>query len=161
VVYTINEGKLKEQEHLDGVLCFVTNEPPDNLSSEQVIGYYRRKNKIEDAFREIKSYLRPRPFHLTRKKRVKAHVTICVLGYLLLNALEEKLNKSARPQSGPSALEIFRQCQLNRIGPKDSNTYVESITEVTAEQAELLKNLGLEHLVEKEYLSKVLEYSTM
>jgi hypothetical protein len=32
---------------------------------------------------------------------------------------------------------------------------------VTAGQAELLKNLGLEHLVEKEYLSKVLEYFTM
>lgn len=161
VLYTIDEKKLKEQERLDGILCFLTNESPENLSSEQVIGYYRRKNKIEDAFREIKSYLRLRPFHLTREKRVKAHVTICVLGYLLLNALEEKLYQSAQLQSGPSALEIFRQCQLNRIAPKKSDTFVESITEVTDEQAELLKSLGLEQLVEEKYLSKILEYSTM
>jgi len=80
VLYTIDENKLKEQERLDGILSFLTNEHPENLSSEQVIGYYRRKNKIEDAFREIKSYLRLRPFHLTREKRIKAHVTICVLG---------------------------------------------------------------------------------
>jgi len=143
VLYTINEEKLKEQERLDGILCFLTNELQENLSSEQVIGYYRRKNKIEDAFREIKSYLRLRPFHLTREKRVRAHVTICVLGYLLLNALEEKLNQSAKPQSGPATLEIFRQCQLNRIAPKKSDTFVESITEVTNEQVELLDNLGL------------------
>jgi transposase len=161
VLYTIDEDKLKEQERLDGILCFLTNEPPENLSSEQVIGYYRRKNKIEDAFREIKSYLRLRPFHLTREKRVKAHVTICVLGYLLLNALEEKLNQFAQPQSGPSALEIFRQCLLNRIGPQKSDTFVESITEVTDEQAELLKSLGMEQLIENNYLSKILEYSTM
>jgi len=159
VAYTINDERLKEQEFLDGIICFVTNE--NNISSEQAIEYYRRKNKIEDAFREIKSYLRLRPFHLTREERVKAHVTICVLGYLLLNTLEEKLNQADQPHSGPAALEIFRQCQLNRIGPKDSDTYVESITEVTAEQAELLKSLGLEHLVGKGYLRKVLEHSTM
>jgi len=161
VLYTVDEEKLKEQERLDGILCFLTNEPPENLSSEQVIGYYRRKNKVEDAFREIKCYLHLRPFHLTREKRVRAHVTICVLGYLLLNALEEKLNQSDQPQSGPCALEMFRQCQLNRIAPKKSDTFVESITEVTDEQAELLENIGLKYLVEKNYLDKIVEYSTM
>ncbi len=161
VAYTINDAKLKEQKYLDGILCFVTNESATNLSSEQVIGHYRRKNKIEDAFREIKSYLRLRPFHLTREKRVKAHVTICVLGYLLLNVLEEKLSQCEQLLSGPSALEVFDQCQLNRIGPKDSETYVESITEVTAEQDGLLKKLDLGHLVGKKYLNRILEHSTM
>jgi hypothetical protein len=84
-----------------------------------------------------------------------------VLGYLLLNTLEEKLYQSAQIQSGPSVLELFRQCQLNRIGPKKSDTFVESITEVTDEQVELLKSLGLEQLVGKKYLSNVLEHSTM
>ncbi len=117
--------------------------------------------RVEEAFREIKSFLRLRPFHLTREKRVKAHVTICVMGYLLLNALEEKLYQSNQLQSVPSVLEIFRQCQINRIGFKKSDIFVESITEVTDEQAELLKSLSLRQLVEKKYLSKILEYSTM
>ncbi|MDO9565423.1 MAG: IS1634 family transposase [Candidatus Desulfaltia sp.] len=159
VVYTINETKLKEQEYLDGILCFVTND--STLTAKQVIGHYRKKNKIEDAFREIKSYLRLRPFHLTREKRVKAHVTICVLGYLLLNALEEKLSRHEESPSGPSALELFSQCLLNRIGPKGSESYVESITEITPAQAELLKSLGLGYLVGKNYLDKILEHSAM
>ena len=127
---------------LDGIVCFMTNEPAGTLSSEQVIGHYRRKNKIEEAFREIKSYLHIRPFHLTRQKRIKAHVSICVLGYLLLNALEEKLKLLEAPLSGPSALKIFGRCLLNRIGPKGSESYVESITSITDEQAELLQGLG-------------------
>lgn len=84
-----------------------------------------------------------------------------MLGYLLLNALEEKLSQLEQPLSGPTALEIFSKCQLNHLGPQDSSTYVESITMLTDEQAELLKNLGLEHLVGKKYLDKILEHFTM
>lgn len=161
IAYTINEAELEKQKYLDGIVCFMTNEPAGTLSSEQVIGHYRRKNKIEEAFREIKSYLHIRPFHLTRQKRIKAHVSICVLGYLLLNALEEKLKLLEAPPSGPSALKIFGRCLLNRIGPKGSDSYVESITSITDEQAELLQGLGLEHLVGKKYLNQILEHSTM
>ena len=146
---------------MDGILCFVTNEPADSLSSEQVIGHYRHKNKIEDAFREIKSYLRIRPFHLTREKRVKAHVSICVLGYLLLNALEEALGQLEEPLSGPAALKLLKECQFNHIGPKGTDTYFESITEVTAKQTKLLKGLGLGYLVQKRYLDNILKRSAM
>jgi len=161
ITYSVNEAKLKEQQHLDGIMCFVTNEPSDKLSAKQVIGHYRRKNKIEDAFREMKSYLNLRPFHLTREERVRAHVSVCVLGYLLLNTLEDELTKLDQALSGHSVLELLGQCQLNRIGAKDSDSYVESITELTTEQTELLESLDLGYLVGKKYLNKILEHSTM
>ncbi len=75
ISYTVNEEKLNTQAQLDGILCFVTNDTAQTPG--QVIHYYRRKNIIEDAFRELNSYLRP--FHLPRKERVKGHVTICAL----------------------------------------------------------------------------------
>jgi len=159
VTYTINEAELAGQQYLDGVSCFVTNVP--DLTPKQIIGTYRRKNRIEEAFREIKSYLQLRPFHLTREERVRAHVTICVLGYLLLNALEEDLGSLEQPLSAPAALEIFGQCQLNRIGPKNSATYVESITEVSPEQVDLLQVLGLQHLGSDKFLNNILEHSAM
>ncbi len=157
--YEVNESRLQEQKQLDGILCFVTNN--QSLSPEQIIGHYRRKDIIEDAFRELKSYLHLRPFYLPREERVKAHVSICVLGYLLFNALEDQLKQLERPLSGKTALELLKQCQLNRIGPHDSETYVESITELTDEQAALLGQLGLKHLVGKKYLNKILEHSAM
>ena len=161
IVYSIDEARLKEESLLDGITCFVTNESPEDLSSRQVISQYRRKDKTEEAFQEIKSYLRLRPFHLTREKRVKAHVSICVLGYLLFNSLEQKLKQAEQSLSAPAALELLGNCQINQISPKDSETYVESITELTKEQAELLKSLNLEHLTWKRSLSKLLEHSTM
>ncbi len=159
ISYTVNEEKLKTQSQLDGILCFVTNDTA--LTPRQVIHYYRRKNIIEDAFRELKSYLRLRPFHLTRKERIKAHVTICVLSYLLLNALEEKLERLDESPSGPAALKLFKDCRLNRIAPAGTETYVESITELTGEQWKLLAGLGLGDFAGKKYLNKILEHSTM
>lgn len=52
-------------------------------------------------------------------------------------------------------------CQLNRIAPKGTESYVESITELTEEQGELLAALALGELVRKKYLNKILEHSTM
>ena len=66
-----------------------------------------------------------------------------------------------QPLSGPAALDIIGHCQLNRIGPKGSATYVESITEIAPEQAELLQGLGLQHLTGNEFLGQILEHSTM
>ncbi len=160
VVHTINEDKLKQQARLDGITCFVTNEPTGKLSAGQAIRYYRRKSKVEEAFRELKDYLHLRPFYLSREKRVRAHVTICVLGYLLLNTLEEKLQQQHYPCSAATALEILGKCLLNRIGLKNSEPYAESITEVTTQQLEILKKLGFEHLIAKKYLNQIMEHST-
>ncbi len=159
--YEIDDKKLEEQKQLDGFLCFLTNGTVDKVNAEQVIGHYRRKNKIEDAFREIKSYLELRPIFLTREERVKAHVTICVLGYLLLNDLEVRLSNEEHSPSGPVALELLSECKLNRIGLKGGEAYVESITEITEEQDELLDILGMQELVEKNHVNKLLENYAM
>lgn len=80
---------------------------------------------------------------------------------ILLNALEERLSRLDEPISGPVALKIFEDCRLNRIAPVGTQTYVESITELTDEQNMLLKGLGMEHFTGKKYLNKLLEHSAL
>lgn len=150
VKYQINQQVLNKQAFLDGLLCFVTNESPEKLKAEEVIRYYRRKNKIEEAFREIKDYLQLRPVFVTREKRVKAHVTICVLAYLLLNTIDEKLKGEL--WQAPQALTILGKCFLNRIGPKGSERYIKSHTEITPEQLHLLNLLNCSYLVSPKFL---------
>lgn len=161
VIYTVDEEQLQKQELLDGIACFVTNQPRHKLSDERVIQYYRRKNKVEEAFRELKNYLHLRPFYLHREKRVRAHVTVCVLGYLLLNALEDKLHQQDSVTSASVALEVLGRCLLNRLGLKKDNAYSESITQVSPEQVKLLEELGLKHLISNKYLENILEHSSM
>ncbi|RJX23427.1 MAG: hypothetical protein C4554_11020 [Dethiobacter sp.] len=79
----------------------------------------------------------------------------------MLNALEEKLSRLDESPSGPTTLELFSECLLNRLAPIGSEAYVESITELTAKQEKLLESLGLGHLTRKKYLNKLLEYSTV
>ncbi|MBS3977153.1 MAG: IS1634 family transposase, partial [Syntrophomonadaceae bacterium] len=161
IEYQIDQEALNWQNWLNGFLCFVTNQPAENLSPGEVISYYRRKNKIEEAFREIKHYLKLRPVFVTREKRVKAHVVICVLGYLLLNTLDEKLNDCSDTRSAVQVLELMGKCLLNRIGLKGDAKYSESITLVTENQRETLAALGCSYLVAKKFLEPLLANSNM
>jgi transposase len=156
VTCTIQEEILKQQAAMDGITCFVTNQPPEKLTAAETIQYYRRKNKIEEAFQEMKQFLQLRPFYVSREKRIRAHVSICVLGYLLLNAIEQQLRQHGEPLNVIQALEQLGDCLLNRIGPKDSDRYSESITEVTPEQQRLLEKLGCEHVVSKKFIHQLL-----
>jgi hypothetical protein len=104
----------------------------------------------------MKQFLQLRPFYVSREKRIRAHVSICVLGYLLLNAIEQQLRQHGEPLNVIQALEQLGDCLLNRIGPKDSDRYSESITEVTPEQQRLLEKLGCEHVVSKKFIHQLL-----
>jgi len=86
-------------------------------------------------------------------------VSICILGYLLLNALEEALSTLDNPPSGPDALSILGHCRLNRIGLKGEDAYIESITEPAPEQFDLLNEIGLSYLVQDKFVSQLLVHS--
>lgn len=68
----MDKARETEIRRLDGMTCFITNDV--TIPQAEVIQRYRDKNKIEEAFREMKSLLALRPIHLTRPERVKAHV---------------------------------------------------------------------------------------
>jgi transposase len=161
VGYEINEEILNQQGLLDGITCFVTNQSNTQLTSAGAIDYYRQKNKVEEAFREIKEYLQLRPFFLRREKRIRAHVSICVVGYLLFNALEQQLRQHEDARSVTRILEELGECLLNRIGFKGDSQFAESITEVTDAQQNLLKKLDCEYLISQKYVKDILKHSTM
>ena len=52
------------------------------------------KDKVEKAFRSLKSILGLKPIKHWLEERVKSHVFICYLSYLLLSLLEAKLKKT-------------------------------------------------------------------
>jgi len=73
---------------LDGVCVFITNHIElqgrgFKVNPRKVIRAYRDKTKIEDVFKNVKSFLKIRPFFVNTEKHVKAVYTICILGYFL------------------------------------------------------------------------------
>jgi len=73
---------------LDGVCVFITNHIEKQgrgfkVKPQSIIKAYREKTKIEDVFKNVKSFLKLRPFFVNTDAHVKAVYTICILAYFI------------------------------------------------------------------------------
>ena len=96
---------------LDGVCVFITNHVERQgrgfkVTPFMVIRAYRDKTKIEDVFKNVKSFLKIRPFFVNTQKRVKAVYTICILSYFLNKFLANQ-RKSAGEKDYLNSKELY------------------------------------------------------
>jgi len=148
----IDKNKEMQKRRLDGITCFITNDM--TIPQGEVIQKYRDKNKIEEAFREMKSQLALRPIYLTRPERVKAHVTICVNAYLLINSIEMMLRKAEFALSSEELLRQVSSCQLNQVGLKNSPQRSLTITEMTEQQQQWAKLFHCEKMIKPKMIDQ-------
>ena len=100
------EDKIREASLTDGMMVYVTDhiEKKDkvnfNVSSFDIIDHYRNKYVVENAFRELKSFLDLRPFYVRTEDHVKAHYDIGIIAYFINNYIYEKLSGSDRNFEG-------------------------------------------------------------
>jgi transposase len=109
------DTELLEREHfLEGKFFLKTRLTAEQMSTAEVIRTYKGLSEIERAFRILKDPLKLRPiFHWT-DRRVRAHVVICVLAYLLQKVMGiycERANLKLSPQR---ALGILSQLKAIR-----------------------------------------------
>jgi len=79
---------IKADKLLDGVCVFVSNHTEKQgrgfkVKPQTIIKAYRNKTKIEEVFKNIKSFLKLRPFFVNTDAHVKAVYTICILVYFI------------------------------------------------------------------------------
>jgi transposase len=77
----IDQAKLKAAERLDG--NFVVHSNDDTLSAEDMALGYKQLQRVEEAWRMLKSGLRLRPIFHWAVHRIHAHVALSVLALLL------------------------------------------------------------------------------
>jgi len=152
----IDQNKELQKRRLDGITCFITNDL--TISQGEVIQKYREKNKIEEAFREMKSQLALRPIYLTRSERVKAHVSICIIAYLLINSIEMMLKKAEITLSSEALLRQVSSCQLSRVGLKSSSQRSLTITEMTEQQQQWVKLFHCEKMIKPKVIDQFNEF---
>ena len=136
---------------------FLTNIPKEQTDDREVIRWYRRKNKVEEAFREIKSQVQLRPMHVTRTERVKAHVAICMLAYFLYNDMEQLLRTAGEECSPSEVLENFRDGQVHRIDISAGRRKMLKVQETSDEQQRFLQALDCETIVEDGFKKQLLK----
>jgi transposase len=92
-------SKLAEAEEFDGCSCVFCTRP---LSKEEMVRLYFDKDLVEKAFHTLKGITNLQPIRHWLSNRVKAHIFICYLSYLLLSLL--KLRLKDIPMSPQAAL---------------------------------------------------------
>jgi transposase len=155
--YEINEANLRNIQRLYGITCFITNTPQESTPTREIIGWYRRKNKIEEAFHELKDHLDLRPVFLTRENRIKAHVTICFLAYFLYNDIEQRLAQANVSLSSEKALKILAKCLVNKIVFRQTGKAHLNITEQSDIQKTIIRALRCEQVIMPKEVKRVLK----
>ena len=136
---------IDEDAALDGWYLLHTNATPLQASAEETLRRYKGLLEVEDAFREVKSYLEVRPVFHYRPDRVRNHIRLCFLAYWLSARLGQEWG---RLQERGEVPRLLRRLQTIRVGVLTLRgaTLRTALTHIPKPLNALLAKLGLLHL---------------
>jgi transposase len=160
--WQIKEDRQSWRESREGAYLLRTNLKAEK--AEELWSKYMQLTEAEASFRALKSELSVRPLFHQLEPRVKAHVMVAFLGYALWVTLKHVLKRrptvvpsasgidNAQPMSPMRAIALLSTLQsADIVLPTTDGREIRlrRITEPTADQKSLLRQLGLslpEHL---------------
>ena len=142
--WAMKPGHQKWRETREGAYLLRTN--LTGGSAEELWTKYIQLTEAEASFRALKSELSIRPLFHQLERRVKAHVMVAFLGYALWVTLKHWLKRKQSDSSPAKALALLSTLHSADIVLPTTDgreLRLRRITEPTAEQKELLQQLGL------------------
>jgi transposase len=149
-----DQERIAKEKLTDGLCVFVTNhiekqEEEPLLPAKRIIEAYREKTQVEDAFKNIKSFVKIRPFFVNTDEHVKAVYTICVLSYFINRYLSEKRKESeGKDYLNSSQLYApFKSCKLITLLETVAGITKKDIIPISEEQKAILSDIISEKAV--------------
>ena len=130
----IDRTAIRQREHLDGK--FVVHSNDDTLSTEDMALGYKQLQRVEEAWRTLKSGLRVRPVYHWTPHRICAHVSLSVLALLLERVAEQACGDTWR-----NIRDDLKQIKLAQL--LSPNGTVWQVTEPSPQAANRLKSLKI------------------
>ncbi|MFH1141159.1 MAG: IS1634 family transposase [Chloroflexota bacterium] len=122
--WEFKEGKFSYFEHpnlerekaYEGKYLIQTEE--QHLTAVEAVAAYKELSEVERAFRNLKDVINLRPVYHRQEKRVRGHIFVAALAFLLQHALERKLKRAGVNLCAGEALQALRTVQIvdTRIG---------------------------------------------
>jgi hypothetical protein len=84
--FHLDKQKLEREAQCDGT--FVLEVSDDNMTAEAAALAYKGLLRVEQSFRTLKHGVDVRPVYHRLDKRIRAHVSLCMLAYLLERVVE-------------------------------------------------------------------------
>ncbi len=130
----IDPAKIRAQERLDGK--FVVHSNDDTLHAEDLALGYKQLQRVEEAWRTLKSGLRLRPVYHYAPHRLHAHVFLSVLALLL-----ERLAEQACADTWRNIRDDLKRVKLAQLLSPHGTVW--QVTEPPPETAKRLKSLKI------------------
>ena len=152
---------IKQAKRTDGLWVIVTNntgkeKEGKKLTEEDLIFAYRDKNQIEQAFKDVKSFIKIQPFNVWGPKHVRAHYTICVLSYLLNITVTNRLREANIDiRSSQKTYDILRDGIIGKMSLKSTGEESMNLMQLQSQQKIILELFQCEDIVEKNYLKSI------
>jgi len=135
-----------------------TVEPEEyRLGPKELISAYRGKNQIEEAFKEVKSFLKFQPTFVYTDEHVRAHYTICILSYLLDMTVTNKLKERPIDEVG-SARKVYkalRRCELGRVSVNSTNRSRLCLMPLINDQKSIIELFNCSYVAKSSYLRSI------
>ncbi|WGS64354.1 IS1634 family transposase [Marinitoga aeolica] len=114
--YILDNEKIQNDEKYDGYYGIMTN---TKLNPKQILEQYHTLWKVEETFRTLKNYLETRPiFHWT-PKRIKGHIVMSFISYIMQRTLELELEKNNIEYSHEKIRNAIKNMEYSEVRLKD------------------------------------------
>jgi len=156
-----NREAIKKAERTDGLWTIVTNttgnkDDKNRFTEEDLIQAYRDKNQIEQAFKDVKSFIKIQPFNVWTPKHVRAHYTICILSYLLDITIANRLKEvDIGVKSTQKVYDILKDGIIGNITIKSTCDEFLKLMSPRSQQKEIVELFQSENIVRKGYLKSI------
>ena len=131
----IDAAKVKAAARLDGK--FVVHSNDDTLTAEDMALGYKQLQRVEEAWRRLKSGLRMRPVYHWAVHRIHAHVALTVLALLL-----ERVAEHACADTWRNIRDDLKQIKLAQLSSPNGTVW--QVTEPAPPAAKRLKSLEIQ-----------------
>ena len=154
----VNMEAIKKAERNDGLWTIVTNTPSkeddkNGFSEDDLIGAYRDKNQIEQAFNDVKSFVKIQPFNVWTPKHVRAHYTICVLSYLLDITIANRIKEVDIGVKSPQKVYgVLKDGIIGKITMKSTGDEFLKLMSPQSQQKAILELFQSDNVVRRGYL---------
>jgi transposase len=152
---------IRKRGRTDGLWTIFTNTPnkvndENGFTEDDLICAYRDKNQIEQAFKEVKSFIKIQPFNVWTPKHVRAHYTICILSYLLDITIANRLKEMDIGVRSPQKVyEELKDGIIGKITMKSTGDEFLKLMSLQSRQKAILELFQSENVVRRGYLKSI------
>ena len=133
---------LPREKKYEGKYLIQTDQ--SDITPTEAVQQYKQLNDVERAFRSLKDPISMRPIHHRTEHRVRAHIFVAALAFLLERLLEQRLKAAGTTLSPADALSAL--ATIRHVTFRVQDDHRTGVTPGSSRARQVLKALKLTHL---------------